>query len=133
MCAADAKEQDRIAGILKKRSDAVYATVVHPTLALGDEHGPLIGPLKARKLKRDLDRAFRSHGRKIEWALFKPDPSGLAEMSRLLSAGQLRPAIDRTVSLQELASAQAILERGVSGKIVVSISGGRESRLAHSV
>jgi NADPH:quinone reductase-like Zn-dependent oxidoreductase len=49
--------------------------------------------------------------------------AGLAELSRLIEAGQLRPVVDRTFPLEEVADAIRYLESGeVCGKVAIALT-----------
>jgi NADPH:quinone reductase-like Zn-dependent oxidoreductase len=53
----------------------------------------------------------------------KPRGADLEELSRLCEAGSLRPVIDRTFNLEELAAAHAYSQQGRTvGKVVIQIA-----------
>ncbi|NET39817.1 MAG: zinc-binding dehydrogenase, partial [Cyanothece sp. SIO1E1] len=61
-------------------------------------------------------------GKKAKFILAKSSGHDLAELKQLIEADQLRPIIDRTYPLSELAAAHAYSEAGHAvGKIVVTI------------
>lgn len=81
----------------------------------------------------DLGRPARSLAyiganalRRRRWVRFFPsDPTAplLAELGRWVTAGAIRPQVDRVFPLAEIAAAHSALERGgVRGKIVVDLS-----------
>ena len=53
----------------------------------------------------------------------------LAELTRLIEAGQLRPVVDRTFPLEQTADALRYLESGaVEGKVAIAVGGGTRLR-----
>ncbi|KQX65673.1 NADP-dependent oxidoreductase [Angustibacter sp. Root456] len=56
------------------------------------------------------------------YAFVRPDPDDLAEVARLVDAGQLRVELARTFPLAEAADAQRLVEGGhVRGKVAISV------------
>jgi NADPH:quinone reductase-like Zn-dependent oxidoreductase len=123
LCTATTAEQDRMISILKRGGGARYVTVIHPTLALTDELDLVKGMLAAKRQRKALNRQLAADGRRAEWALFKARPQALADLAELLANGAVRPVIDSTYPLSEIAAAMERLESGAAtGKIVIDIA-----------
>ncbi len=92
----------------------VYVTLGGNTRAL--IAAMLLGPLLSRIGDRRL-------GMMLWWKPFAADD--VAELTALIAAGQLRPAIDRRFPLQETADALRHVDEGrARGKVIVTVSDG---------
>jgi reticulon-4-interacting protein 1, mitochondrial len=121
LCTANVQEQDKMLGILKPSGR--YVSVVHPTLTLTDQLGLLKGIITAKKQLKALNRTLKNSGKTAAWALFKPEPHGLALMHKMLSEGKLKVTIDSSFILPDIAQAQQRLESGQAmGKVIVQIA-----------
>lgn len=120
-CTANADEQEQLLDLLKPGAGAAYVTVIHPTLKLTDDLGVEEGLKRAQEIREALALRLASIGATVTWVMFKPNPDALAELSRLLAAGQLRPLINREITLAGMAAGQAAVEAGAVGKFVVRI------------
>lgn len=110
----------RCLSILSENGGAVYVTIAHPFLGRLDRHGLARGGTLA--FASFARRLFRARGIRYRWALFTPSSDALKEVRRLVETGQIRPVIDRTVPLEEVAAAHEVLARGrVRGKVVLRI------------
>ena len=66
------------------------------------------------------DPAVLEHGG--QWLWVRPDGAGLAELLRLLDAGEIELDIDRTMPLEDLPEAFRISREGQAhGKIVIAV------------
>jgi NADPH:quinone reductase-like Zn-dependent oxidoreductase len=62
-------------------------------------------------------------GQKAKLVLEKPNAKDLVDLKELIEAGKIRPVIDRTFPLQELAAAHSYSESGrAAGKIAISVA-----------
>ena len=120
LCTASHAEEAKMIAILK--SGARYVTVIHPTLAMTDELGLLRGFMASKRLLKAKNKALTAEGKTIGWTLFKADPAGVALFREMVEGGHIKPVIDSTYRLSDIAAAQERLESGrASGKIVVRI------------
>ncbi|MEM8661045.1 MAG: zinc-binding dehydrogenase, partial [Pseudomonadota bacterium] len=122
LCTADPTMQQHMLDILRRSSGARYATLLHPTLALGDEFGAIRGLLRSKSQLRGLNRSLREDDRKVYWSLFSPDRQGLEKLSELLARDALKLRIAQHFPLERIVAAQQAMESGVSGKIVIDIT-----------
>lgn len=77
--------------------------------------GPLIGPIKMRLLSPFVDQ-------KLLWFEAEVKPADLIVLSDLVTAGKLKPVIDKTYPLTDIADAMRYLEAGhARGKVVITI------------
>lgn len=71
---------------------------------------------------QDSDNLAAKHGVKFDWFFMQPDGAMLSELSALLEADIVKPVIDSTYSLADIADAyQALGDGHAVGKIVVCI------------
>ncbi len=110
---------------LAERRGARYVSIVHPLIELTDRFGLLPGLaaagglLAGRKLGQRL-----LHGRGYHWSVASPDGRALAEITRLVEAGKIRPVIDRVYPLDAMADAHTHSETGrARGKIIIRVAG----------
>ena len=121
LCTADPSEEMQMLSILKRRG-SLYATVIHPTLTLVDQHGILAGLWKARQTRRAAMQTSEGKGRRIEWVLFEPSREGLDTLSAMCTEGaMITPKIAQHFPLEEAASAHLAVEAGSRGKVVLDI------------
>jgi len=58
----------------------------------------------------------------VEWLLVEPNPNQLAEITKIIEAGQLQPTVSHTFALDELPDAHRQIETGhTRGKIAIQI------------
>lgn len=87
-------------------------------VSLGGETGPLLGALVAGSLLSI--RSDKWSGLMLWWKPFHPPD--VARLGELIAAGQLRPVIDRTYSLDEVAEALRRVHEGrARGKVVITV------------
>ena len=83
--------------------------------AKGDWFAPLMGPIKALLLSPFVDQ-------ELGMMLAQMDGQDLAALSEMMQAGELRPEIDRSYRLIDLADAVRYSESGrAQGKIIVDV------------
>lgn len=90
-------------------------------LSSGDSDGKWIGPLdlilKAAALSPFV-------GQKLASLTVKCNRADLEELAQLIDNGRLKPVIDRTYALEEVAEAVRYVERGhARGKVLIRIGG----------
>jgi NADPH:quinone reductase-like Zn-dependent oxidoreductase len=87
-------------------------------VSLGGETGPLLGTLVAGSLLSI--RSDRWSGLMLWWKPFHPPD--VERIGELIAAGQLRPVIDRTFPLAEVADALRHVDEGrARGKVVITV------------
>jgi NADPH:quinone reductase-like Zn-dependent oxidoreductase len=101
-----------------------FATIVHPLLAILDEHGWIRGALRARALWRKQWAHLRaSGGDSYRWVLFKPDVNAFHWLKRMAGQGLIKPEIAQIVPVREAANAHALMAAGgLRGKLVLQMS-----------
>ncbi len=83
--------------------------------AKGDWIAPLMGPIKAMLLSPFVDQ-------QVGMMLAQMDGEDLAALGELMAAGDLRPVIDRSYRLRDIADAVRYSEQGrAQGKIIIEI------------
>lgn len=120
-CTANPGEQDRMLELLRRGGGARYATVIHPTMSLGDELGAVKGLLRARSNLRALNKTLRDSDRKVYWSRYLGNKEAIDTLADLLSSGHLELCIAQHFPLEEMVAAQELMESGVSGKLVIDI------------
>ncbi|NWG45213.1 MAG: zinc-binding dehydrogenase [Alphaproteobacteria bacterium] len=119
LCSADPSEFDRMLGILKK-GGGVFATTIHPTLALVDKHGLLLGPIKAKRVLAEQRREASKLGVGVQWVLFQPNRAALERLAGWAGQGRIRPILDRHYPLRDIAAAMIRLASGEArGKVII--------------
>lgn len=109
---ATVRRGGRIVGLMSGMPEAAKA------------YGPTLGALVAGlRLARLAARARLGKGVRFSPIARKPDGAVLAELARLCDEGALRPVIEATYPLEEVAAAHRRLETGrVRGKLVLTVS-----------
>ncbi|GAB3164934.1 NAD(P)-dependent alcohol dehydrogenase [Myceligenerans halotolerans] len=116
---------DRILDMTGSHTPAEYRRALRPggicVAASGMPGGKVLGPLPY------LLRAMLSpsrNGLTVTTLSAKANPENLAELTRLIEAGRLRPVVDRTYGFSEIPAALAAQGEGhARGKTVVTIGG----------
>jgi NADPH:quinone reductase-like Zn-dependent oxidoreductase len=107
---------------LKTHSGACYASVVTPKLKLIDEFGLEEGIRRGERLFAERVAAQRALGRSYHWVFAELDGDALRAIGRLVDAGKIRPLVDRTYALENIADAHERCESGqASGRIIVEL------------
>ena len=77
------------------------------------------GPSIILQMKMNSD----PNGKRMVGILMKADPEDLAFLRELIEAGKIKPVIDRTYPLEEIADAHRYVEKGhAKGKVIVKIA-----------
>lgn len=122
LCCADPSEEKKMLSVLRRGGGAVYATVIHPTLTLTEEHGLLKGFWKARQALRAAMRSPEGKGRRIEWVFFEASKDGLDAMAEMAAAGKLKaPQVAQTFPLAQAKEAHLAVEAGSHGKVLLEM------------
>jgi len=113
---ADTTEYDIIFDAVGKRSLSQTKKVLKP-------NGIYITTLpSAETVVQSVLTAFLP-GQKAKLVLEKPNAKDLVDLKELIEAGKIRPVIDRTFPLQELAAAHSYSESGrAAGKIAIAVA-----------
>jgi len=106
--------------ILKEEANSHYITLNHPFLRTLDEKGLLIGVPSVLKLRQQVKREARPIN--IHWSIYRPSPSGLSELSRLVEAEVIKPVIDSVYSLKNIIEAhEKVATSHAKGKVVIEV------------
>ncbi|MFL6538051.1 MAG: zinc-binding dehydrogenase, partial [Chthoniobacterales bacterium] len=85
----------------------------------GPDDGKVIGPF-ARVIKIALSKPFVSQEMKM--MMSDPQHNDMVYLRDLMAAGKVKPVIDRTYKLEQIADAMRYLEAGhARGKVVVTV------------
>ncbi len=120
---------DALGGEERKRSlrivrrGGVVSTIVAGFPEAAKKHGIALGALMAtRTLASDTLRAWTIHGVYIHFTLRDSSGTQLAQITRRIERGAIRPVIDRVLPLSEIAEAHRLSESGhARGKIVIAV------------
>ncbi len=105
---------------LRMDAGASYITLISPKLRLIDEFGVEEGSRRALALFAEKALEQEKYGRHYYWGFVRSDGLALAEITKLVEAGSIRPVIDRVFPLAQIAAAHEYCETGqVQGKIVI--------------
>ncbi|XAR68304.1 2-alkenal reductase [Bertholletia excelsa] len=113
-------ETERIGVNLLKRGGH-YMTLQGEAASLSDKYGLAIGlpTSTAILLKKKLQYRF-SHGIEYWWTYMRADAEGLAQIRRLLGAGNLKIPVEKTFSITQVREAhEAKDSRRIPGKVVL--------------
>jgi reticulon-4-interacting protein 1, mitochondrial len=114
-------ESDKLLNLLKVNDDAGYVTITSPKMRLEDEFGAEEGGRRSVALFQKHSDAQAALGRRYYWGFMRPDGRALREVSALVEASAIRPVVDRTFRLEDIAAAHEYSESGQArGKIVLT-------------
>ncbi len=106
---------------LEKSSSSIYITLNHPTLRLMDTKGVLLGVPSVLLEREKIRRAYKPIN--IYWSLYRPNISGLEEVTRLVEEQKIRPIIDSVFNLENIKEAHEKVATSHSvGKVVIKVS-----------
>ena len=104
--------------ILKKDASSHYITLTHPFINTMDSKGLFLGIPHALLLRQKLKAAYKPIN--VHWSIYRPSLSGLQELTYLAEESIIKPVIDSTYSLSEIAKAHEKVATGhSSGKVVI--------------
>ena len=104
--------------ILKKDASSHYITLTHPFINTMDSKGLFLGIPHALLLRQKLKAAYKPIN--VHWSIYRPSLSGLQELTYLAEENIIKPVIDSTYSLSEIAKAHEKVATGhSSGKVVI--------------
>ena len=107
---------------LKTHANARYVSLVSPLMLLTDEHGIEDGQRHYDEMLAARQDEQAKHGRQFAWSFMQPNGQVLIEIGLLVEAGTIRPVVDRTYPLEEIADAHAYVEsRHARGKVVLTV------------
>jgi len=111
----------RSIGVLKKDSSSHYISLNHAFLRIIDEKGLIIG-IPTALAKRQKIRKEHSPIN-IHWSLYRPNPSALEEVSKLIDEEKIKPIIDSIFTLEDTAKAQKkVAKSHAIGKVVIRVN-----------
>lgn len=111
--------------VLKERAGAHYVSLLMPMAVYIDEYGFLRGGFSAIRELMSKKRACGKLGIKYDWGAFRFDAQALTAVKELIEKGKIKPGVDRTFPLSEIAGAHEYAESGKAfGKIGIEISSG---------
>ena len=104
--------------VLKKDASSHYITLTHPFINTMDSKGLFLGIPHALLLRQKLKAAYKPIN--VHWSIYRPSLSGLQELTYLAEESIIKPVIDSTYSLSEIAKAHEKVATGhSSGKVVI--------------
>ena len=104
--------------VLKKDASSHYITLTHPFINTMDSKGLFLGIPHALLLRQKLKAAYKPIN--VHWSIYRPSLSGLQELTYLAEENIIKPVIDSTYSLFEIAKAHKKVATGhSSGKVVI--------------
>ena len=104
--------------VLKKDASSHYITLTHPFINTMDSKGLFFGIPHALLLRQKLKAAYKPIN--VHWSIYRPSLSGLQELTYLAEENIIKPVIDSTYSLSEIAKAHEKVATGhSSGKVVI--------------
>ena len=104
--------------VLKKDASSHYITLTHPFINTMDSKGLFLGIPHALLLRQKLKAAYKPIN--VHWSIYRPSLSGLQELTYLAEENIIKPVIDSTFSLSEIAKAHEKVATGhSSGKVVI--------------
>ena len=104
--------------VLKKDASSHYITLTHPFINIMDNKGLFLGVPHALFLRQQLKAAYKPVN--VHWSIYRPSLSGLQELTCLAEENIIKPVIDSTYSLSEIAKAHEKVATGhSSGKVVI--------------
>ena len=104
--------------ILKKDASSHYITLTHPFINTMDSKGLFLGIPHALLLRQKLKAAYKPIN--VHWSIYRPSLSGLQELTYLAEENIIKPVIDSTYYLSEIAKAHEKVATGhSSGKVVI--------------
>jgi NADPH:quinone reductase-like Zn-dependent oxidoreductase len=116
-------KEEKLLNALKNDAQATYITITSPKMRLIDEFGLEPGLKKADQLLASRRAEQAELGRRYHWGFMKPSGPALSEVTNLVEAGRLKPMVDRTYPLQQIADAHEYCESGrARGKIVIDMT-----------
>lgn len=122
--------EEKTLGILRKDGRGRFSTLIHPLLSNFDESGLLVGAARNLcQINKNRRRAKKLGVGGYYWSTYKSRSEALIAVRDLVDGGQIRPHIDRTFDLKDLAAAHEYCERGTAnGKIIIRVSHDGSSR-----
>ena len=104
--------------VLKKDASSHYITLTHPFINTMDSKGLFLGIPHALLSRQKLKAAYKPIN--VHWSIYRPSLSGLQELTYLAEENIIKPVIDSTYSLSEIAKAHEKVATGhSSGKVVI--------------
>ena len=104
--------------VLKKDASSHYITLTHPFINTMDSKGLFLGIPHALLSRQKLKAAYKPIN--VHWSIYRPSLSGLQELTYLAEESIIKPVIDSTYSLSEIAKAHEKVATGhSSGKVVI--------------
>jgi len=107
----------------QKGAAAQYVTLVVPVLGAIDKHGFLRGGFYAIRELLRKKKACKKQNIQYHWGLFKSDRDALIAVKHLIEQGNIKPQLDRSFPLEQIALAHDYAESGKAfGKVGIDIS-----------
>tara|TARA_B100001123_G_scaffold93199_1_gene107295 strand:- start:13388 stop:14431 length:1044 start_codon:yes stop_codon:yes gene_type:complete len=106
--------------ILKEGTNSHYITLNHQFLRTIDEKGLLFGVPSALRLRQQVKKEAKPIN--MHWSIYRPSPSGLSEISRLVDSEIIKPVIDSVYPLKNIIEAHEKVGTSHSkGKVVIEV------------
>jgi NADPH:quinone reductase-like Zn-dependent oxidoreductase len=114
-------ESEKLLNLLKVNDDAGYVTITSPKMRLEDEFGAEEGGRQSAAVFQKHSVAQAALGRRYYWGFMRPDGRALREVAALVEECAIRPVVDRTFRVEDIAAAHEYSESGQArGKIVLT-------------
>lgn len=112
--------EERSISILKPNAGSVYVSIVHPIIKTLDDNGLALGGVKV--LTALIRRKIKYRGIGYHWSVIKPNGNALELIKQYIEKGKIKPVIDRTYTIEQMADAHRYIETGhARGKVVIRI------------
>jgi len=109
--------------VLKKSGGAQYVTLLVPVLGAIDKHGFLRGGFSAIRELLRKKKACKKQNILYHWGLFKSNRNALMAVKDLIDQGKIKPVLDCSFPLIQMAQAHDYAESGKAfGKVGIDIS-----------
>ena len=112
--------EERSISVLKPNAGSVYVSIVHPVIKTLDDKGLALGGLKV--LTSLIRRKIKYRGIGYHWSVVKPNGKALELVKQYIEDGKIKPVIDRTYTIEQIAEANQYIENGhARGKVVIKM------------
>ena len=112
--------EERSISVLKPNAGSVYVSIVHPVIKTLDDNGLALGGLKV--LTSLIRRKITYRGIGYHWSVVKPSGKALELVKQYIEDGKIKPVIDRTYAIEQIAEAHQYIETGhAKGKVVIKM------------
>ena len=112
--------EERSISVLKPNAGSVYVSIVHPVIKTLDDNGLALGGLKV--LASLIRRKIKFRGVGYHWSVVKPSGKALELIKQYIEDGKIKPVIDRSYAIEQIAEAHQYIETGhARGKVAICV------------